>query len=192
MIRFFIVIFMVLFITAWLTHAQEIPNNFSLYTDKKAKLMEDIITVLIVEEAKAKNDTRTETDIDQDIDFGIGASGKLGRFIPGMGLTMDQETDYDGRGKTSRSGVVKAKVSARIVAVYDNGNLLIEGNKEVVINNETEIIRVSGIIRPEDINLDNTIYSYKIADARIQYTGKGDSQNAHRPGIFTRFINWIF
>ena len=62
----------------------------------------------------------------------------------------------------------------------------------MVINNETEIISVSGIIRPEDVDFDNTIYSYKIADARIRYTGKGDSQNAQRPGFFTRFINWLF
>ncbi len=173
--------------------AQEVPQNFSLYTDKKAKKMEDIVTVLIVEEAQAKNDTRTETDVESNVNFNLApGQGVLQNVVPGIGFGVGNEADYDGRGKTSRLGQVKAKVSARIVAVYDNGNLLIEGNKEVEINNETEMIRVSGIIRPEDVDFDNTIYSFKIADARIQYTGKGDSQNAHRPGFLTRFFNWLF
>lgn len=173
--------------------SQDIPTNFSLYTDKKAKQIEDIITILVVEDAAAKNDTRTETDVDAKTNLNVsGGTGLLKKFIPGVGFGMENEAEYDGRGKTSRSGNVKAKVSARIVSVYDNGNLLIEGNKEVEINGETELIRVSGIIRPEDVNFDNTIYSYKVADARIQYSGKGDSHNAARPGYITRFINWIF
>lgn len=175
-----------------LVQVQEVPLNFSLYTDKKAKQMEDIITVLIVEDAQAKNDTRTETDVKSNVDMGLNPGSGLLSGVPGMGFGFSNEADYDGRGKTARKGEVRAKVSARIVAVYDNGNLLIEGNKEVVINNETEIISVSGIIRPEDVDFDNTILSYKIADARITYTGKGDSQNAHRPGFFIRFVNWLF
>jgi flagellar L-ring protein precursor FlgH len=111
--------------------------------------------------------------------------------VPGVGFGMNNGSDYDGRGKTSRSGAVKAKVTARIISVYDNGNLLIEGHKEVAINKETEIIKVSGIIRPEDILFDNTIYSFNIADAKITYSGKGDSHHAHRPGIFARFFAWI-
>lgn len=173
--------------------AQELPYQYSLFSDKEAKQIDDIITVLIEENAKAKNDTRTETDIDQRAGFDMAPGrGKLKNWIPSMGFGFNQETDYDGRGKTARSGEVKARVSARIITIYDNGNMLIEGHKEVEINNETEIIRVTGIIRPEDIAYDNSIYSSKIANAKIQYTGKGDSQNAHRPGVFTRFVNWIF
>lgn len=173
--------------------AQDLPHQYSLFTDKKSKQVDDILTILIVESAEAKNNTRTEADIDQKAAFNLAAGrGKLANVIPSMGMGFDQGTNYDGRGKTSRSGEVAGKVSARVIAIYDNGNMLIEGHKEVEINNETEIIRVTGIIRPEDINYDNTLYSHKIANAKIQYTGKGDSQNAHRPGVFTRFLNWIF
>ncbi|MBF0430476.1 MAG: flagellar basal body L-ring protein FlgH [Fibrobacteria bacterium] len=173
--------------------SQEVPVNFSLYSDQKAKVMEDIITVLIIEEASANNDTRTETDVDHRAHFNVSAgTGKLKNLVPNMGFGMDNQSDYDGRGRTSREGTVKAKVAARIVAVYDNGNLLIEGNKEVLVNNETEIIRVSGIIRPEDIQFDNTIFSYQIADAKIKYTGKGVLQDTQKPGIFVRFFNWLF
>ncbi len=175
-----------------LNFSQSLPKNFSLYTDKKAKKVEDVITVLVIESAHATNDSKTQTDKRQDvgIDMKTG-TGKLD-FMPGMGLGSSTKQAYDGSGKTARQGEVRATVSARIVAVYENGNLLIEGNKEVEIENEKEILRVSGIVRPEDISSSNTIMSSKIADARIQYTGEGDIHNAARPGWFARLFNWVF
>ena len=178
--------------------AQALPHNFSLYTDKKAKRAEDVITVLIVENAKASNDTKSATDKTQDagIDvkpFNVQWSGSpVNALTPAVGFGGGMHQKYDGKGTTSRAGEVKATLSARIVAVYDNGNLLIEGNKEVEVNNEKEILRVSGIVRPEDISSDNTVLSEKIADARIQYTGTGDGHQAARPGLLARFINWVF
>lgn len=178
--------------------AQAMPHNYSLYTDKKAKRAEDVITVLIMENAKASNDTKTNTDKEQDagIDiqpFNVAWGGAAGaQYSPKVGFSGGVNQKYRGKGATSREGEVKATLSARIVAVYDNGNLLIEGNKEVEVNNEKEILRVSGIVRPEDISADNTVLSEKIADARIQYTGQGDNHQAARPGLLARFFNWIF
>ncbi len=180
---------------AW---AQAMPHNFSLYTDKKAKRVEDVITVLIVENAKATNDTKTNTDKSQDASVDVSplsvtwAGAAANEYSPKVGFGTSVKQKYDGQGQTSRQGEVKATLSARIVAVYDNGNLLIEGNKEVEVNNEKEILRVSGIVRPEDISPDNTVQSEKIADARIQYTGQGDNHQAARPGVLARFFNWIF
>lgn len=178
--------------------AQTLPHNFSLYTDKKAKRAEDVITVLIVENAKASNDTKSATDKSQDAGVDVKAlnltwAGAAANSItPSVGFSGGVHQKYGGRGTTAREGEVKATLSARIVAVYDNGNLLIEGNKEVEVNNEKEILRVSGIVRPEDISPDNTVLSEKIADARILYTGTGDNHQAARPGLLARFINWIF
>lgn len=178
--------------------AQGLPKHFSLYTDKKAKRVEDVITVLIMEDAKATNDTKTNTDKTQDASVDISPlgvawnGGVASEYTPKVGFGAGSSQKYNGQGRTSRAGEVKATVSARIVAVYDNGNLLIEGNKEVEINNEKEILRVSGIVRPEDIASDNTIPSVKIADARIQYTGQGDTHQAARPGPIARFFNWVF
>lgn len=178
--------------------AQGLPRGFSLYTDKKAMKVEDVITVLILEDAKATNDTKTNTNKSQDASVDINplstswGTGTPNEYTPSIGFGGAVKQKYDGQGRTSRAGEVKATVSARIIAVYDNGNLLIEGNKEVEINSEKEILRVSGIVRPEDISPDNTILSEKIADARIQYTGQGDNHQAARPGLLARFFNWIF
>lgn len=178
--------------------AQALPRNYSLYTDKKAKRAEDVITVLIVENAKASNDTKSATDKSQDAGVDVKAAtvtwpGQAANpLTPGVGFSAGVHQKYNGEGTTAREGEVKATLSARIVAVYDNGNLLIEGNKEVEVNNEKEILRVSGIVRPEDISPDNTVMSEKIADARIQYTGTGDNHQAARPGVLARFFNWIF
>lgn len=165
---------------------------YSLYSDKKARKVEDVITVVVVENAQATNDTKTSTDKQQDASVSMGqATGALS-FLPSMGAGMGVKQAYDGSGKTSRAGVVRATVSARIIRVFENGNLLIDGNKEVSINGEKEILKVSGIVRPEDIAPDNTVQSLKLAEARIQYSGEGDNHNASRPGWLARFFNWIF
>ncbi|MFW6255147.1 MAG: flagellar basal body L-ring protein FlgH, partial [Chitinivibrionales bacterium] len=89
-------------------------------------------------------------------------------------------------------GNLAARVSARVTQVLDNGNLMIEGSKVVEINNEKEIIKVSGVVRPEDIGSNNIVYSYNVADAQINYSGKGTVHEGSRPGLLSRFLNWIF
>jgi flagellar L-ring protein precursor FlgH len=166
-------------------------SRYSLYTDKKARRVEDVITVMVQESAKAMNDTQTETDEAQQSSMGINAGSGPLNFVPGMSVSGGASTNYDGKGKTSRAGSVKATVSARVIRVLDNGNLLIEGHKEVEVNQEKEILKVSGIIRPDDISPDNTVYSSKLADARIHYSGKGDASQASKQGWLARFWHWI-
>jgi len=166
---------------------------FSLYGDKKAKRIDDIITVLIIENASASNKTRTGTGSSSDVGFNTGSSGGgLMSYLPTWGFSGKNEANFKGQGETSRTGELKAKVTARVIEVQDNGNLLINGSKLVEINNEKEMIHVSGIIRPEDISVDNTVLSYSIADANITYTGEGVNQDAQKPGFLTRFFTWLF
>jgi flagellar L-ring protein precursor FlgH len=172
--------------------AEGASRPLSLYTDKRAHRVEDVITVIVIENARATNDSKTETDEKQSTTLSTSGSGPILSYIPGLGVNASSGQEYDGRGKTSRTGEVKATISARVTAVYDNGNLLVEGHKEVEVNDEKEILKVSGIVRPEDVASDNTVFSFKLADARIQYTGKGDNQNASRPGWWSRFWHWIF
>ncbi|MCX7726069.1 MAG: flagellar basal body L-ring protein FlgH, partial [Chitinispirillaceae bacterium] len=107
-------------------------------------------------------------------------------------LAGGSKVDYDGKGGTSRQGNLVATISARVVKVLDNGNLVIEGSKVVEINDEKEIIKITGIVRPQDVKRDNTILSTNIADAQITYTGKGVVNTGRRPGLLARFLNWLF
>jgi flagellar L-ring protein FlgH len=179
---------------AWLMLAETLfaSNMLSLYSVKKGRKVGDIVTVFIVENAAAKNDASTRTDKAQNIKLGSSRGTGIMDVIPGLGLTGGSDFKFDGRGQTTRAGSLKATITARIVEVFDNGNVLIEGSKQVTLNEELEIIELSGIVRPEDIGSDNTVMSFNIADAVISYTGQGPGANAQRPSIFARILNWIF
>ncbi len=167
-------------------------RTFSLYSDRRGKRVGDIVTVLIIESSKASNESGTNTEKNHGVTATGSKGGGLLDFIPSFGLGAQTTAKYDGKGKTKRQGSLKAKVTARITEVLDNGNMFIEGNKTVEINSEKELLEVSGIIRAEDVGSDNTVYSYNIADAKITYAGSGSVYNGQRPGIFARFFNWIF
>ncbi|KMQ51239.1 Flagellar L-ring protein FlgH [Chitinispirillum alkaliphilum] len=175
-----------------ITFSAQSSNIHSLFSDHRAMRVDDILTVMIVESAKAGSESRTNTNKQNSFGVeGMGGSGSLG-FLPSFGANGGTHSKYDGRGGTSREGKLVATVSTRIVRVMDNGNLVIDGSKVVEINNEKEIIKVSGIVRPQDVQKNNIIYSSSIADANITYTGMGVVNTAQRPGFFTRLINWIF
>ncbi len=165
---------------------------YSLYTPKKPYSAGEIITVYITESANASNSAKTKTSTSGNQEFGVSAGTGSLDFIPGMGGSSKQSSKYSGDGATSKKGELEATISVRIMKVLDNGNLMIDGMKEVKINEETEIITLSGIIRPEDIMADNSIYSYKITDARISYSGAGTVSSAEKPGVISRFFNWLF
>lgn len=165
-------------------------NN--LYTDHKALRTGDLLTILILEDAKAGSQSSTSTDKTHGYGIQNGqGSGSL-RFIPTFGASGELGMGYEGKGGTSRRGNLVAKIAARVDRVLDNGNLVISGSKIVEINEEKEIIKITGEVRPGDIISDNVVYSYNIADAEITYSGKGDVSQARRPGLIARFFNWIF
>lgn len=167
-------------------------NVYSLYTDHRAMKKDDILRVIIVENAKAGSHSSTNTD--KKNSFGIDnvrGSGVLD-FVPGFGASGGIKTGYGGKGGTSREGNLLATISARVIKVLDNGNLVIEGNKVVEINDEKELIKISGVVRPEDIESDNTLYSSNISDAVITYSGKGVATKGQRPGVFARLFNLLF
>jgi flagellar L-ring protein precursor FlgH len=183
------IVMTLLFSIAYIAYAGEVYN---LYTDHRAMKMDDILTVLIVENAKANSNSSTNTN--KKNSFGIDnveGSGSLG-FIPSFGASGATDVGFDGKGGTTREGKLVATISARVVEVMDNGNLRIDGSKVVEINEEKEIIKISGVVRPEDIESDNTLYSHNISDAKITYSGKGVVNKGRRPGIIARILNFIF
>ena len=109
-----------------------------------------------------------------------------------IGLGGTSTNAMKGNGDTSRNTTLEARISARVLRVFDNGNLLIEGRRQVTVNAEDQYIIISGIIRLEDIGADNTVASQYIADARILYTGNGVINDKMRPGWLTRAVDWVW
>ncbi len=166
-----------------------VPNLFS---DHRAMKIDDILTIMIVESAKAGSESGTKTSKENSLGLeAAGGSGALS-MIPGFAVSGGNKVGYDGKGGTSREGNLVATVSARVTKVLDNGNLVIEGSKVVEINEEKEIIKITGVVRPQDVLKNNVLYSSSIADAQITYAGKGVANTGRRPGFLARFLNWIF
>ncbi len=174
--------------------ASTASGAMSLFSDHKSHRVGDILTVLIVESASASKQAATSNKKEFNLSSGGTGEESSLNFIPLFGLKTNTSSrqEYSGDGSTSRKGDLKATIPVRVVDVSPNGDLAVEGTREVGVNGELETIVLSGIVRPQDITVDNTVFSFNIADARIHYEGKGTVNSGQRPGILIRLINWIF
>lgn len=163
----------------------------SMFTDMKARNVGDIVTVEIIEFSSAQSEARTKTEHEHEASFANQATGDLD-FLPLFNIGTSVSNEYDGEGKTSRQGSLRAKITASVVEIDSAGNLVIEGSRMVNINGEKQMTTLRGTVRPQDVTANNVVYSYNISNAQITYSGKGMVQDAHKPGILTRIINWIF
>jgi flagellar L-ring protein precursor FlgH len=160
----------------------------NLFSDHRAMRVDDILTIIIVESAKAGSESKTNTSKGSEVGFKAGSM----KLLPPQEFGASNSAKYDGKGATSRSGSLSATVTARVIKVLEGGNLVIEGSKTVEINQEKEIIKISGVVRPQDIQKNNIVYSTSIADAEITYSGNGTVNTAARPGFLTKLANWLF
>lgn len=184
-----------------------------LFMDTKARYVNDIVTVKIIETADASRNATTKVArngglkssilkfFGSPLDFGMenlwgkntGASKASERtetpFKPE--IETDSENSFSGTGTTVRKDKLIATVSAKVVEVYPNGNMVIEGRREVTINNEKQYIMLSGIIRQKDISPDNVVISTTIADAKIILAGKGIITDKQNPGWGHRVYDWV-
>ncbi len=166
-------------------------NAPTLFSDHRACGVGDVITIEIMEVASASNEASTDIKKEQSNKISSSGSGFLD-LIPVAGLNNSMQNEYSGGGKSSRKGNLKAKITARIVAELPNGNYIIEGSRIVDVNGEKQTTVLTGVIRPQDITPQNTVYSYNIAEAQISYKGRGPVNTSQRPGILARVLNWIF
>jgi flagellar L-ring protein FlgH len=170
----------------------ESAKSRSLFTDIKAHQIGDLITVLIVEDARASNTAKAITKKDNKLDASGGPGlGKLS-FIPLWGISGENKNEFDGEGQLQKAGSIRAKMTVKVIALNENGDLVIEGSRIIGVNADKETLFLSGIVRQRDVSPSNAIYSYQIGDAQVSFKGKGQTHDGARPGIFTRLINWIF
>ncbi len=178
-------------------------RSADFYMDNKARRVNDIVTVKIEEISVASQQVSTKTSRDSSIlanitkflgsplDFGLDSLwGKDKPFKPE--IASSAKSSHSGSGKITGSGKLSANIAAKVIEVMPNGNLIIEGKKEVTIDKEKRFIVLNGILRPIDIEFNNTVSSSKVADVRIAYTGTGVISDKQRPGIFQRVFDWLY
>lgn len=162
-----------------------------LYADKKALRTGDIITVVLRESTQASKTAKTETDKETEIALEpvIGLGGNpvnIGNESIQLGVNND--ASFTGDARSNQSNSLSGNISVNVMRVLPNGNLVIRGEKWLTLNTGQEFIRLEGIVRPNDVTSDNTVESSRIANARIQYSGKGDLQEAQSAGWLSRFF----
>ncbi|MBN1290298.1 MAG: flagellar basal body L-ring protein FlgH [Candidatus Latescibacteria bacterium] len=164
----------------------------SLYSDVKAYKIGDVLSVIIAESNSASKNSQTSTKKqNKTAADGSATTGALSGLFPGMSGSIDASNQFNGQGSTVRNGKLDSRITVKVIDVLANNNLLIEGSKTLELNEDTEVVTISGVVQPEYISSDNSVYSYQIANAKIVYKGKGSVSQGHRPGFLTRIINWI-
>jgi flagellar L-ring protein precursor FlgH len=171
------------------SYAQSLYNEASyeaLTSDSKSFAIGQSITVLIYEQASAATTAETDTNSSN----AVSATATIDDRTQGGAVGFDNR--FEGGGTITRTGKLMASVTVTIVGMTEGGELLVEGGQDIMLNNETQNIHLSGRVRPEDISAENTVISNRVADAVITYKGEGLLGERQKPGFLTRFFNWIF
>ncbi|WP_407188912.1 flagellar basal body L-ring protein FlgH [Bradyrhizobium centrosematis] len=159
----------------------------AFFKDQRARQVGDLLTVTvnITDKANLSNETqrsRTNKEDSGITDFiGSQTITQANKILPGRILTADATASSDGKGSVNRQEALQTNVAAVVTQVLPNGNLVVEGKQEIRVNYEIRELVVAGIVRPEDIQSDNTIDSSKIAQARIAYGGRGQIMDVQQP-----------
>ncbi len=188
-----------------------VQSNFNdFFIDTKARKVGDIVTVKISESSEAINSADTKTGRTSSLEAGIDTLfgiedwyedevlPRINRNLPrpnpfgNPSVKGSMSSDFDGSGSTSRRGELSAFITCRVTQVLPNGNLRIVGSREVLVNHETQLIILSGVIRPRDIADDNIILSTFVSDAKIAYSGSGIVNDRQRPGWLANLLNSIW
>lgn len=171
-----------------LAHAQSLinPDAYSSLTwDRRSLHVGDTLTVLVVESTTAKSAAGTGADSQTDISANLTTDSDTHQF--GFGL----QGDTRGQGQTSRHGEIRANVSVRIIDELQDGLLRVSGEQLLTINDEKQQIRIAGLVRPDDISYENTVFSYRLADAQIDIVGDGVLADAQKQNIIYRLLKWL-
>jgi len=162
--------------------------GMSLYGDKKARKVGDIITVLLDESTQGKKSSASKTSKKSSASLTAPTIGGIGP-IEQLGASLEGDRSFAGKGDADQSNSLTGNITVTVSEVLPNGVLRVRGEKWITLNTGSEFIRIQGMLRPDDINLDNTVSSQKLADARISYSGAGAVASSSRQGWLSAFFN---
>ena len=166
-------------------------QNMELFVDPRAHRVGDILTVVLQESTQASKKASTSTS--KKDKTSLDAPTLLGKAVTFNGnpasIGLSGDRSFAGDGSSSQSNQLSGQITVTVAQRLSNGNLVVRGEKWLTINQGKELIRISGIVRPQDINPDNSVSSSRVADARISYTGRGSLADANTQGWLSRFFN---
>lgn len=170
-----------------------------LFADFRANQVGDLVNIQVDENPRAIGDASTSLDRESNFSFGVPAFFGLMAALrssypeldPSRLIELVSRSNFSGSGNTRRSSNVRAQIAVRVRRVLPNGDLFVEGTKVLMVNEEELHIYVSGVIRPEDIDSDNSIASSRIADAEVEFTGRGDLTQNQRQGWLQRLLGEV-
>jgi len=167
-----------------------LANASFLYSDRTASRVGDLITINLNESTNATKNADTEIKKSDANSFDPTISGRIPSW-QGNPISFDVDADrkFKAESDTAQANSLNGTITVTVAQVLPNGNLLIKGEKWLTLNQGNEFIRISGIIRPEDISTENTISSTLVANARISYSGTGALQQANEMGWLSQFFN---
>jgi len=158
-------------------------------TDRRASKVGDILTVSLSENFSASKSQSAKSAKKGELKFDFPNVMTAGADDGLFDSSSDQS--FDGSGSAGQNNSLKGQLSVTVTKVFDNGNMEILGQKKLTLNNGDEYIRLLGVIRPEDIDSQNTVLSSRIANAKISYTGAGDIADSSKKGWFTKLIDAV-
>ena len=167
-------------------------RSVRLFEDNKAYRVGDVLSVTLMESTNASKSAETNTDKDDEIDISASAIfGSTPTINGNLALTnqIDSERAFSGSGDSAQSNSLRGEIAVTVVDVLPNGNLLVRGEKIIGLNQGSEFIRISGIVRPQDVSTDNIVISGKVANARIFYGGGGVIAESNTRGWLSRFFD---
>ena len=170
-------------------------HDVALFENAVARRIGDTLTIRLNERTNASKSSTTSTSKSTNIELpGPTIAGRpvTHNGTPILSSSVNNSSEFDGEGASTQSNRLEGDITVTVAQRLSNGNLLVRGQKWISINQGQEYVRIQGIVRPIDIDPDNTISSLKVADAMIAYGGKGAIANANSPGLLARFFNLPF
>jgi flagellar L-ring protein FlgH len=166
-------------------------RNSGMFEDRLAHQVGDVLTVLLEEKTQSKKSSGA--NIKKDSKMNLASPGLLGAVLSENNLDMltehEQKRNFSGNSGADQSNSLQGSITVTVAEVLPNGVLRVRGEKWITLNQGDEFIRLTGLIRPQDIGIDNAVPSNKIADARIAYSGTGQFANASNQGWLGKFFN---
>ncbi len=164
-------------------------NTTPLFEMKRARRVGDILTIQINEKTNATKKGNSKAERKQTNDFSVSAlAGLPGKSFLGSNLTADSEHKFDGKGETNASDTFTSTITVTVIEVFPNNNMLVSGEKQIGLNRDDEFIRFSGVVDPSTIGFGNSVSSVQVADARIEYRGRGSVDSAQIMGWLAKFF----